>query len=351
MTADHFLHDATPRHLEAAVAENHHQWMVRKAEAAGGEVHQAEGVTWTYAGPKGEAMVLFPRLAPATASETLDAITRFYRERQPEPLVGCWSLDPPEPPDLEIRLLARGFQLGWQPRWLWLDLQKLNADHPRPPGLTVAPVEEIALWDAPHLPYYSRDTAALRHALTQPQPGTGEVGAWHFAAWLDGKPVGHSTLCVTTGPRGVGGLYDIGVVREARGQGIGKAVTLAACRQAQAVGCRHVLLNGTGERMYRQLGFVGLGYGLTWWLDARRLARRPPSAMQIALVEAVGRGDLDALATLAPRVTAATLNAPLTNDMTLPEIAAHTRQPTAADWLAAHGAKRADAEGDDRGDE
>src|SRR3954454_3277159 len=59
---DSFLHDASPQQLEAAVAANHHEWMVRKAEAAGGEVHQAEGMTWTYAGPKGEAMVLFPRL-------------------------------------------------------------------------------------------------------------------------------------------------------------------------------------------------------------------------------------------------------------------------------------------------
>src|SRR4051794_8463806 len=160
---DSFLHDATAQQLEAAVAANHHEWMVRKAEAAGGEVHQAEGVTWTYAGPKGEAMVLFPRLAADTADQTLDTICRFYQERQPEPLVGCWSLDPPEPVDLEIRLLARGFQLGWQPRWLWLDLEKLNADHPKPAGLTVAPVEEVALWDGPRLPYYSRAAAPLKH--------------------------------------------------------------------------------------------------------------------------------------------------------------------------------------------
>src|SRR5439155_6942392 len=109
--------------------------------------------------------------------------TRFYQERLPESLVGCWSLDPPEPADLEIRLLARGFQLGWQPRWLWLDLEKMNAGHPRPAGLTVAPVEEEALWDAPHLPYYRRDTAALKHALIRRQPR----GVWQFAAWLDGK--------------------------------------------------------------------------------------------------------------------------------------------------------------------
>jgi len=45
------------------------------------------------------------------------------------------------------------------------------------------------------------------------------------------------------------------------------------------------------------------------------------------------------LSALAPRVSAETLNAPLTNDMTLLEVAAHTEQPAAAAWLAAHGAK------------
>jgi GNAT superfamily N-acetyltransferase len=330
----HFLQNAAAQELEAAVAANHHEWMVLKTEVGGGEVHQAEGVTWTYAGTEGEAMVLFPHLGADAAGTTLDAIGRFYQERRPEPLVGCWSLDPPEPADLEIRLLARGWQLGWQPRWLWLDLEKLNAGHPRPAGLTVAPVEDEALWDAPRLPYYNRAAAALTHALTQREPQR----VWHFAAWLDGKPVGHSTLCVTTGPLGVGGLYDIGVVPEARGRGIGKAVTLAACQQARALGCRHVLLNGTGERMYGQVGFVGLGWGRTWWLDARRLARRPPDPTQVALVEAVGRGDLAALDALVPHVTAELLNAPLTNDMTLREVAAHAEQPAAADWLAAHGA-------------
>jgi GNAT superfamily N-acetyltransferase len=332
-----FLQNATSEQLEAAVAANHQEWMVSLAEAAGGEVHQAEGVTWTYAGPRGEAMVLFPRLPTSAAAETLDAITRFFQERLPEPLVGCWSLDPPEPGDLEIRLLARGWQLGWQPRWLWLDLEKLNAGHSRPAGLTIAPVEDEALGDAPRLPYYSRASAALKHALARRQPQR----VWQFAAWLDGRPVGHSTLCVTTGPLGVGGLYDIGVAPEARGRGIGKAVTLAACEQARRLGCRHVLLNGTGERLYEQLGFVGLGWGRTWWLDARRLARRPPGPTEVALVEAVGRGDMGALDALAPHVTAELLNAPLTNDMTLMEVAAHAEQPAAAEWLAVHGAGRA----------
>ena len=81
--------------------------------------------------------------------EELEAIVRYYRDHRSKS-VGCWSLDPSQPPDL---------------------------------------------------------------------------GVWHFAAWLKGEPVGHSTLCLTTGALGIAGIYDVGVVPDARNQGIGKAVS------------------------------------------------------------------------------------------------------------------------------
>jgi len=328
-----FLQDPTPEHLEKAVAWNHHEWMVLKAQAAGGEVHQAKGVTWTYAGPKGEAMILFPHLTEENVGEQLDAIVQYYLERCPESLVGCWSLDPPQPRDLGIRLLARGFQVGWRPRWMWLDFKEMKTDHPRLEGLKVE-MAEAADWDVSDLPFYSRGMAVLWHAATRLRPQS----VWRFAAWLDGKPVGHSTLYLTTGPLGVAGLYDIGVVPEARNKGVGKAVTLAPCLHAQAMGCRHALLNGTGERMYQQIGFERIGFGLTWWLNVPRLASRPPTKEQIALAEAVGRGDLDALASLGRHISAENLDAPLANRMTLMELATHEGRSASAEWLIRQGA-------------
>jgi GNAT superfamily N-acetyltransferase len=212
-------------------------------------------------------MILFPQLAPELASEQLDTIVQFYRERQPKSLVGCWSLEPPSPPDLEVRLLARGFQPGWRPCWMWLDLQQLQVDHPQPDGLHIEVLETAPTWEAPQLPYYNRATAAINQAMAQLHPRQ----VWHFVACLGEEVVGHSTLFVTSGPLGVAGIYDVGVVPKARNRGVGKAVTTAACRHAQALGCCHALLNATGERMYRQLGFDRLGYGWTWWLDVARL--------------------------------------------------------------------------------
>lgn len=328
------LDAASPALLEAAVAWNHHEWLSLEARAMGGEVRQADGVTWTYAERLGEGMILFPRLTEAVAGTRLDALVQYYRERRPHNLVGCWSLDPPQPLDLGVRLLARGFQPGWQPRWMWLDLPALRADQEAPPGLAVDVVEDARDWDVEGLPYFNRESAAIAYAAARLAPRQG----WHFGAWLEGKVVAHGTLCVTSGPLGVAGLYGIGVVPEARGQGVGKAVTLAACRHALSMGCRYVLLNGTGERMYRQMGFERLGFGQTWWLNVPRLEANPPTASQVAVAEAVGRGDLAALSALGAKLSAADLDVTLANEMTLVELAAHERQPASAEWLAARGA-------------
>lgn len=322
-----FLQQATFHQLEQAVAANHREWMIRKAQAANGYVLSAPGVTWTYTGPFGEAMILFPQLTEANANDVLDGVIRYYLEHQPKPLVGCWSLLPTQPPDLDSRLLARGFQPGWQPCWMWLDLQNLKTGHPQPDGLTIARVDTELPWDVDQLPYYAPEDEPFRRQLHHLYPDH----IWHFAAYLNGAVVGHTTLCMTTGTLGVAGLYDMGVVPTARNQGIGKALVRSACLQAHVEGCRYMLLNATGERMYRQVGFDKLGDGITWWLSVPRLARHRPSERQIVVAEAVTRGDLAALIQM--ELQASDINTPLANGMTLIDLATHTEQSMTRDWL------------------
>jgi GNAT superfamily N-acetyltransferase len=215
---------------------------------------------------------------------------------------------------------------------MWLDLQNLQSHREQPDGMTIALVDNGVPWNVDDLPYYDRAEAPLRYRLEQLHPQQ----IWHFGAYLNGAPVGHSTLCLTTGVLGVAGLYDIGVAPAAQNQGIGKALTRAACRHAQAQGCRYALLNATGERMYRQIGFEKLGDGTTWWLNVPRLARHLPSNTQIRLAEAIGRGDLAALTAM--DVPSSNLNTPLAIGMTLIDLATHTEQPAVREWLIAHGA-------------
>jgi GNAT superfamily N-acetyltransferase len=325
--------------LLRAVAANHKQWFIHGARVAGGEVRREDGAAWIHTpGARPEVMIPFPHVKRDGAGAQLDAILDECR-RRPLQQVSCWSLTP-RPVDLGARLLARGFEWGWQPHWMWLDFGRMHSDHPRSPGLRVEAVEDSASWDVNELPYFSREGSLDAIVQARPQPGSPAVGAWHFAALLDGIPVGHSVLFLTTGRLGVAGIYNCGVVPAARNQGIGKAVTLAACRQAQRMGCRHALLNATGmgEPVYRRIGFESIGFGQTWWLHAPVLAAPPPAAAQIVFVEAVGRGDLAALEQMVHQISPEELDAPLPCGMTPVQVAVRTRQPASVEWLVRHGA-------------
>lgn len=277
-------------------------------------------------------MVAFPDLMADKAGERLDELVNFYLRRPPKG-AGCWSLDPPRPADLGVRLLARGFQPGWRPRWMALDLGDVRTDHPEPAGLSVTRDNTSSLDRVKNLPYAQVIVPGSRLAEMP--------GQWtRFVARLNGKIVAHSVVFLSTGPLGAAGIYHVGVVPQARRQGIGKAVTLAACLYARDKGYRYAVLNSTdpGRRTYEQLGFVTVGEGWTWWLVTDRLLAHPPAPGEVQLAEAVGRGDLPVLAALRSRYTAAEVNRPMTNGMSLMQLAVHCRQPAAGEWLLDSGA-------------
>jgi GNAT superfamily N-acetyltransferase len=173
------------------------------------------------------------------------------------PTMACWSLAPDDA--LGVRLLARGFEWGWQPHWMALDLARLPADDA---------VHEVVVRDV------------------------------HLTVVEQERTVGHVAVYPW---RGAAGIYDMWVVPERRRHGIGRALTLAACRLGRERGCSHALLNATreGELLYRTVGFESQGWGQTWWMHRGRR----PSARQTELVEAIGFGDLDRLAALRPTRT------------------------------------------------
>ncbi|MBV9941727.1 MAG: GNAT family N-acetyltransferase [Solirubrobacterales bacterium] len=268
--------------LLRAIAANHRIWFRR---AAGARVERIDGIELVVNGREGA--IPFPTRPTRTAVAGVVERATELRLRT----VSCWSLTEDKP--LGTLLIARGFEWGWQPWWMALELEQLAAEKPR-------------------------------HRVLHRRRGSLHV----FAVLHDGRAIGG----VAVNPwRRIAGIYDMGVRPEHRRRGVGRSLTLAACGMARDAGCTHAVLNATpeGELLYRSVGFRRLGEGRTWWRHpGERITPR-----QRTLVEAIGFGDLHALEALRP--TRLELERSIGGAGPPLVITALTDQPTVAEWILA----------------
>ncbi len=322
---------AATAELIRSSARNHVAWFTAGAVHGGGEVVVDRKVRRMIT--PHEVVVPFPRMGSDSACEIIDEIAADCRRRQPN-IVGVWSLTPTRPRDLGLRLMARGFSIGWKPHWMAMDFRRLPADYRTPEPIKIA-VDDEADWNVHNLPYCDlQGQVALRAmALENPRP------VYHLVARVEGRVVGHSVIYLSRGGLGVAGIYNVGVVPERRRQGIGKALMIDSCKLARSLGCQYALLNSAADEFYTEIGFESLGWGQTWWMNKQTLMQPPPTADQVQFIEAIGRGDVAALNDADIRSWPADLDVPLPNGMMPVEVAVACGKPAAARWLVEHGAR------------
>lgn len=316
--------------LQQQAAHNHTELFKLKAIANGGEVCEREGVVWTY--DRNKSNIAFPQLLRENATAMLDEIMGYYRAKKAGG-IGCWSLHPLPYRAMGVKLLARGFQPGWQPNWMAIDLNCINVNYPIPAGLEIAIDDITDTGCVAELPY-GGENGAVGPKVIENYPER----ACRFIARLNGEVVGQSCVFYTGGQTPTAGLYEVGVVPAARNKGIGKAVVAAACQHAKNRGYQYATLNGTGKKMYEDVGFEHIGYGRTWWIVNDKYLTNPPPAKLVLLAEAVGYGREDLLADRGRNFTTDELNEPMVNNMTLMQLAAHCGKPVSGEWLISRGA-------------
>lgn len=184
-----------------------------------------------------------------------ETLSHFKTHRVPM----TWWVGPMmRPTNLGTLLQARGLTGVEDTPGMAVDLKSLN-EMPAPRGLTIERVADTAAlsrWtaiasDVFQFPECMADLyfkAYARSSLEEHEPW------YHYFGWLDDKPVAISSLLLAAG---VAGIWAVATLPEARGQGIGTAITLAPLRDARAMGYHVGILNSSpmGLNVYQRLGF------------------------------------------------------------------------------------------------
>lgn len=296
-----FLTRGDDEQLARAALVAARQFNLRTAKVAHAEVgRDGRGAVWVYGGarPGSGNTITYPDFRGRDGGKRLDGVMGLYRRRRPVRAVDSWAPQLAVGRDLHYMLVARGFNWGGRGNAMACDLRRLRSAR-RVDGLTVRPSEDDTIWNDNQHPFHlgsphdkaRRDEVTLRHEAQQRWPDR----VAHFVGWVDGRPAGHATVSVCTGPYGSAGIYDVGVLQDFRGRGIGAAVTRAACAHGRKLGARFAVLGASdmGFGVYKRLGFRDLGPSWYWVCSQAALKKRV-SQRHIRLAEAVGRGDAEA---------------------------------------------------------
>ncbi len=205
-------------------------------------------------------VVLRTQLPSRGMDEFINEALAHFRQRNVRKL-SWWAECRTPRTALEMCLVRSGLVFKEGGTGMAADLMSLPEDLPPVGGLTILPVENIPLlhqWVHVNrigfgIPEYAEERLFDLFAAVAFEPVV-----QCYLAVLNGQPVGTSQLFLSAG---VAGIYNVTVLPEARGRGIGAAVTLAALRVAHQRGYRISILQSShlGYPVYRRLGFQDYG--------------------------------------------------------------------------------------------
>jgi ribosomal protein S18 acetylase RimI-like enzyme len=198
--------------------------------------------------------VLAPKFTrESMAGQTERALSFFIEKRLPMTFfVGPSST----PESLDNHLLKRGLEPGWSRPGMAIDLDSV-CRRPLPKGLEICEVDG-------YTPLQVCASAFARGFVVGDDVigwvrdlvlgyGFGAKRRW-LVGFLNGKPVSTSLLAIH---KGIAGIYCVATLQEARGRGIGTALTLEPLLLAKEMGHEYAVLQSSklGLSVYEKLGF------------------------------------------------------------------------------------------------
>lgn len=263
MTGDDAPLSAADDAAAAAALEANFAQLIRwYASRPGGEVVEAADVTICCTGVPFRSVncAVEIDLDPATADERIAEVGAWFDERGHP---WRWLVGPSSrPDDLGERLARAGYEPNRGSVGMALDLDGFVPETP-PPGVEIVTVDDLAglaAWESIQRTALDLDETRTRAwGDAQDRALSADVPLHDWIAFLDGVPVASAALFVAGG---VAGIYNVATVPEARGRGIGRAVTAAALAEAVRRGERTAVLGASelGYPVYRRLGFRDVSY-------------------------------------------------------------------------------------------
>jgi GNAT superfamily N-acetyltransferase len=262
MAMSEIVRDFDPATLRAVSEDNYAAFLLRFARTTGGPSLDTPELAWGLATVGGAFLnaVARTRFAPGTDVDAHIAATQAAFRARGQAL-GWWIMPSTRPADLPARLEARGFvRDAYETPAMTVDLDTLPGALPAPPELAVREALDpltLRLWvqtfvRGMEIPAGATDVVFAAHASLG---AAAEQPYRTYLARLDGVPVATASLFLAAG---VAGIVAVSTVPEARGQGIGAAVTLAPLLEARRLGYRigTLMASPMGAPVYRRMGFT-----------------------------------------------------------------------------------------------
>lgn len=198
------------------------------------------------------------RLAASEVDNAIDEAKAWFDQRK-APYFFWWVDPQTQPADMTQRLIERGFDgnLVGDPSMI-ADLHTLNEDIRVPDSFSINQAIELKTleqWrDVFAESFQAPADAGQAWVDATMKGGQGQAPLKMYVGYLNEKPVATSILF---NGAGVSGIYGVGTLPEARGQGIGSAMTLKPLLDARNQGFNYAVLFSSrmGYPVYQRLGF------------------------------------------------------------------------------------------------